>query len=421
MSYTLVNIQTKNSAMPIPLRLIMLVVFTIHLTTALAKEGLQVFTSSNAESNALQSFVVVPDKVKIPEGITSQSQKEFLAKQLPFKIELLDEIEDAHQVQWKVTILQNAFGQIRIKSTHAGKNQVGADTTSWTSDRLGKKAPDRHILIFEPLIQKHDFASYKKEEANHSSGISRGGTASIAIKGRNPRLAYRVEASIINVSGETIRSYTSSIEMDNKDLLRQEYINHFGIALASAGALKKLPVPSRADIKTIPPRPQGYDGTALTESEYGLMIEGGAVKLASQILEAYESKKHFYHQAGNQLRDLNGNIFTIPDSRLWISSGWRNPELDEWFSEGLNGSHQLGTALDLIPNEIPRTRNAAIVYWVLWESIKSMPNKHRVFAQLESLAVPGRKSSFIIDIEPKNGIPDAFDTADHLHINLLNE
>jgi hypothetical protein len=408
--------------MPNILRLTLLVVVIFHFMSVHAKDGLQVFTSGNAESNAVHSFVVVPNKVQIPEGITSQARKGFLKKQLPFEIEILDEIEDSHKVQWKVTIRQNDFGRIRVKSDYLGKKVVGSESTIWTSFKLDKKIPDRHILVFEPRAQKHKSSVYKKGKPVSSQGVSRGGgTESISITGRNPRLAYQVDATIINLEGKTIQRYSTSMEMDNKDLIRQEYINHYGIPRATAGAAGKLSVPTRADIKTIPSKPPGYAGPPLTESEYELIIEDGAVKLASEILKAFEDTKRYYRKPGNELKDLNGKIVTIPNSRLWLSSGWRNPERNEWFSDALNGAHQLGAALDIMPNEIPRQTNAAIVYWVLWESIKSIPDQHHIFAQLEALTVPMRDSSFVIDIEPKNGIPDAFDTADHLHINLLNE
>ena len=406
--------------MSIPLRLIVLVVIIIQLSTARAEDGLRVFTSDFAESNALQSFVVVPGKVQIPGGITSQSEKSILKKQSPFKIEILDEIEDNHQVQWKVTIPHNEFGRIRVISDYSGNKKVGANSTIWTSFKLNKKIPERHILVFEPRTQKHKSPIYKKGKPAPSSDRSRGGgTESIEVKNRNPRLAYLVDATIFNSAGKTIRRFSTSMKMDNKDLIRQEYINHFGIARATDGGSGKLPVPNRHDIKTLLPNPAGYDGLPLTESEYELIIDDGAAKLASEILIAYEDKRRYYQHPDSPLKDLNGNILIIPDSRLWLSSGWRNPERNEWFSDALNGTHQLGTALDLMPNEIPRTKNAAIVYWVLWESINLIPDQHRIFAQLEVLTKPMRASSFVVDIEPKNGIPDAFDTADHLHINLV--
>jgi hypothetical protein len=404
------------------LRPIILVLATFYFMPIHANNGLRVFTSGNADSNAVHSFVVVPNKAQIPEGITSQAKKGFLKKQLPFKIEILDEIDDVHQVQWKVTIRHNDFGRIRVKSDYSGKKVVRSESTTWTSFRLNKKTPDRHILVFEPRAQKHKSAIYKKGKPLPSKGVSSGGgTESIAVTGRNPRLAYQVEAAIINSAGKTIQRYSTSMVMDNKDLIRQEYINHYGIPRATAGAAGDLPVPTRTDIKTIPSKPLGYDGLPLTESEYELIIEDGAVKLAAEILKTFEHMKHYYRQPGNELKDLNDKIVTIPNSKLWLSSGWRNPERNEWFSDALNGAHQLGAAIDLMPNEIPRKKNAAIVYWVLWESIKSIPDQHRIFAQLEALALPMRDSSFLIDIEPRNGIPDAFDTADHLHINLVNE
>ena len=406
--------------MPFILRLAILVVSSFMHTALAAEEGLRVFTSDNPESNALRSFIVTPAKYEIPHGISRPAPDPVLKKQPPFRIEILDEISDDQYTQWSVTITKNYFGRIRVRSDYSGKKKVGEVSTNWTSFRLDRVVKDRHILLFEPRQQRHLSRVYKKGKPISSSGVANGGgTEFIDVEGRNPQLTYEVEGRILDAKGKIIKRYNTRLQMDKKDMIRQEYINHYKIPRATEGESGKLPVPTRQEIRMIKEKPEGFEGNTFTESEYQLIIEDGAIELSRLILDAYERIKEFHRQPGNQLKDLNGAPLTIPDSRLWLSSGWRNPERNEWFSTALNGSHQLGAALDIMPNEIPRQKNAAIVYWILWKAVKSIPDQHRFFVQLEALTVPVRPASFKIDIEPKNGIPDAFDKADHLHINLV--
>lgn len=402
------------------LRLILLVVSLTSHTAFATGDGLSVFTSDNSESNAARSFIVVPEKFEIPHGISAPALQSVLTKQSPFLIEILDKIEDSQIVQWSITITRNDFGRIWVLSDYSGKKKVGEVNTVWTSFKLDQNVVDRHILKFHPRSQKHKSDVYKKGKPTSANGVSNGGgTKSINIEGRNPWLTYEVEGRILNASNKIIKRYNVTLQMDHKDLIRQEYINHYRIPRATAGESGKLPVPTRNEIKLVPPVPDGYAGNRLTESDYELVIEDGALELSKLILDAYERMKKYYRQPGNELKNLNGTPLKIPDSRLWLSSGWRNPERNEWFSSALNGAHQLGAALDLMPNEIPRKEAAAIVYWVLWNAVESVPDQHRFFAQLEALTVPMRPASFKLDIEPRNGIPDAFDKADHLHINLV--
>ncbi len=402
------------------LRLLIIVV-SISSNIALAtEEGLSVFTSDNPESNILHSFIVVPYRYEIPQGINKQAKQPVLKKQAPFRIEILDKINDDQKTQWSITIAKNSFGRIRVRSDYSGKKKVGPISTNWTSYRLDRHVKNRHILLFQPRQQKHLSRIYKKGNPVSSQGVSHGGgTESIDIEGRNPRLTYEVEARILDANNQIIKRYKTILQMDNKDMIRQEYINHYRIPRSTEGEAGKLPVPSRDEIKLVPHIPLGYVGNTLTESGYKLIIEDGAIELSKLVLDAYERMKKFYRTQGNEFKDLNGIPVSIPDSQLWLSSGWRNPERNEWFSSALNGAHQLGTALDLMPNEIPRKKQAAIVYWVLWKAVESIPDQHRIFAQLEALTVPIRPASFKLDIEPRNGIPDAFDKADHLHVNLV--
>ncbi len=402
------------------LSLLILVVPMTMVTAFAVDEGLSVFTSDNPESNALRSFIVVPSRYEIPHGISKPAKQPVLKKQAPFRIEILDKIEDNQKVQWSITITKNSFGRIRVRSNYSGIKKVGKTSTNWTSFKLDSPVKDRHILLFQPRQQKHRSSIYKKGKATSTQAASdSGGTESIDIESKNPRLTYEVESRIFNTKGKIIKRYFTTLQMDNKDLIRQEYINHYKIPRLTTGEAGKLPVPTRDEIIPVPAKPRGYDGNSLTESDYELMIEDGAIGLSMLILDAYELMKKFYRQPGSELKDLNGVPLKIPESRLWLSSGWRNPERNEWYSSALNGTHQLGAALDIMPNEIPRKKEAATAYWVLWNAVQSIPDQHRFFARLEMLTMAIRPASFKLDIEPQNGIPDAFDKADHLHINLI--
>ena len=220
-----------------------------------------IFTSDNPESNAIRSFIVVPDRYEIPHGISKPAEQPMLKKQAPFRIEILDEVTSDQKIQWSITILKNSFGRIRVRSSYSGRKTVGETSTNWTSFKLDEPVKDRKILLFQPRQQKHLSKIYKKGKPVSSGGTSKGGgTKFIDIEGRNPRLTYDVEARILDADDKIIKKYNTRLQMDNKDLIRQEYINHYKIPRSTAGEAGNLPVPGRDEIRFIPPRPEGYTG-----------------------------------------------------------------------------------------------------------------------------------------------------------------
>ena len=116
--------------------------------------------------------------------------------------------------------------------------------------------------------------------------------------------------------------------------------------------------------------------------------------------------------------DLDYRKLYIPDSNLWVSSGWRNPERNEWYSNAVNGIHQRGGAIDFIIMAPSNSRDSAIGYWVLWQALEKQNKNINAYWQLEVNGRPMTTQELEQDIEPKNGIPDAFDKADHLHANI---
>ena len=231
----------------------------------------------------------------------------------------------------------------------------------------------------------------------------------------NPRLNYLIHVDILR-GAKISESYDATISMDDKDLIRQEYINHYGIKRYGYGGDGNLPVPRRDELSAIPNKSANVLGNPLSESAYGLLVNDGILDLVQRVSDIYNAQLAYYRD--NPLLDLNKKVLPIPQSKLWLSGGWRNPERNEWFSNATNGIHQRGGAVDIIPNEPQGDIKNAIVYWILWNGLQQNKKEFSAYWQLETRGRPMRTNEFKEDIEPVNGIPDAFDKADHLHLNI---
>ena len=385
-------------------------------------DGLWVVSSDNSQSDAARSFVVVPENMEVPEGISSVTTRQILRKQKPFEIEIVEPVELNQRVQWVITIPSNEFGRIWVRSDYLGRKKVSETNTVWTSFMLDHNVADRHRLFFEPRAQKllaSLFANGKSTGAIDRSG--RGRMPGTGPSLRIPRLRYLVEARVFAHDGSLVARHETRVEMDDKDMIRQEFINYHWINRASADEIDLLPVPNRDEIRIIPDQQNEKENSRLAESGISWVIGNRASDLASLVLDAYEGMKRFYRQSGNELRDLNGNPLPIPDGRLTLSSRLPNPEPNRGTGDLINRGQQPGSALDIMPHGLSRNQEAAIFYWVLWEAVRSLPDQHRFVAELGAVTRPLMPSSFQVDVAPRNGIPDAFDQARLLQISLLSD
>lgn len=377
---------------------------------------LKIISSSNPDSRRNNSFVHVNNHAEVTQGVKKSTQEASLQLQIPFVVDLPLELKDNESVQWLITTKKRYIGDVNILSRHKFiKNKLDKGF-QWESGFLDKNIEDHQRLVFRPKPLRHQQPIYKKGKGG--SGKRQrygGGTAKIDDRQYNPRLSYQIMANVRDTSGQ-LRFHKGSIEMDNKDMVRQEYINHFKINRYGRGGYGNLPVPLREELSVIPPMPVKLLGNGLSESRYGLMIDDGLTDLAISVVKIYEDSKRNYKSSGLKLFDLNKKKLSIPDSELWLSGGWRNPERNEWYSNALNGIHQRGGAIDIVANEAQADKRAAIVYWFLWKSLQE--SNLNAFWQLETRGRPMVTREFKEDIEPKNGIPDAFDKADHIHINI---
>lgn len=380
---------------------------------------LKIISSADPASNEVHSFIYIDSQSEIVQGVKKTTQPSALKLQIPFVIDLPVKLEEKETLQWIVRTLKFEIGEIEILSQYPFSKESIEKGYEWVSGYLQNNVEDHGRLVFRPLPVKHKEPIYKKGRGGDGRRQRYGGgTPRINEKYYNPRLSYQIIANIKKQSGE-ILSYKGKIEMDNKDMVRQEYINHYRINRYGRGGYGDLPVPLREELSAIPAMPDKLLGTALSESRYGLMVDDGLTELAVSVVAVYEKEKEKYKASGSVMSDLNGKPLLLPKSKLWLSGGWRNPERNEWFSNALNGIHQRGGAIDVVASEPPSDKRSAIVYWLLWSALEG--SKLDAFWQLETNGRPMVTREFKEDIEPKNGIPDAFDKADHMHINIKYE
>ncbi len=380
--------------------------------------GLEVTTSDEPDSDIARSFIYVIGDEEIIQGVKLKTQPSVLTKPIPFSFELIDSLDNSKFIQWKVRTRNKTYGRLNVVSNFQGSYKNVKPGRIWLSEMLSAGVRDRHIFQFLPKPQKHQPPLYKKGRAKND--VRRkygGGTKDLNDFIYNPRLAYEVTVNIFK-NKKLIQSYTESIQQDDKDLLRQEYINHFGRARYGRGNDGETPIPLRQELTSPPEKMTSFAGGTISSSLYKVIIEDGMVDLANQIAEAFETTKNNIADNKTTFLDLNKSPLPVTKNKLWFSSGWRNPERNEWYSNAINGVHQRGAAIDLIPNERPGSRTSAATYWLIWKTLNDKQFNIPGYWQLESRGRPMKTSEYTKDISPKNGIPDAFDIADHLHVQL---
>jgi hypothetical protein len=380
-------------------------------------EHLSVISSANPQSNAIQSFIIIKKGDLLPHGIKHSGKQSTIGEQTPFVIKYTQPVTAQQQLQWTIKVLDKQHGTIKLISDFPGKGRMLNSGYLWKSDLLNQKAKKRDQLIFRPKPFSHQPGIYKKGKG--PKGARRrygGGTRNIDEKKYNPKFSYDVTLNIIENS-KTTSTHKVNFSMDRIDMIRQEYINHFNIKRYGRGKNGLIPIPKRQEISSIPAKPKTLAGNPLTESQYKLIINDGMLELAGQISRVYSDKLKELKQT-KIFHDLHNKKLKIPNNKLWVTSGWRNPERNEWYINAVNGIHQRGGAVDLVIMAPANSRQSSIGYWILWQALQQNKQKFNAYWQLETNGRPMTTREFKQDIEPKNGIPDAFDKADHLHANV---
>lgn len=391
--------------------------FTQLSNAEILSNDLSVISSADPQSNAIQSFIIVPQNKFIQQGIKYQTKQQTISQQTPFVIEYNKKLNNTETLEWRVKVSNKQYGTINVLSNFSGNGKLLKSGFLWQSDYLDKSVTNRQRLVFRPKPFSHQPAIYKKGRGTAGKRRSYGGGTMHVNKERyNPKISYTINLNILK-SGSIISSHKAILEMDKKDMIRQEYINHYDIRRYGKGDNGNIPIPTRQEISTIPIKPSELKGNPLTESKYELIVDDGMLDLAKKINSTYIAYRQKLQQS-KAFYDLDSKKIFAPNSNLWISSGWRNPERNEWYSNAVNGIHQRGGAIDFIVMAPSKSRDSAIAYWVLWQALEAQKENINAYWQLESNGRPMTTKEFKQDIEPKNGIPDAFDRADHLHANI---
>jgi Peptidase M15 len=134
---------------------------------------------------------------------------------------------------------------------------------------------------------------------------------------------------------------------------------------------------------------------------------------------AYQARKAHYSQPGNVLRDRNGEALSWPNVNMFLSSGYRNPERQERVGTAINSNHQLGNAVDfsIRDEDFDSIRERAAYYQILWEASGNVTANLKQLEDNGVSVTSGDNIRIGLDVRPQNGLDDAFESADHLHID----
>jgi len=245
------------------------------------------------------------------------------------------------------------------------------------------------------------------------------GTNQTNVLQHNPHVKYKVSA--ILSKGEILQTFDETAKMDEKDILRQEYINHKKSSGSSIG------VPDRDELVTIPsPANQwveikGWD----SDYPYKVILNGGMVDIGTQVRSTFDAHK------SDTFTVSEGNTVTMPAGvQLVVSSGFRNPERQERVGSVINSDHLRGEALDFkleFSEDNDSDLDKEIAYYILWKMFieNPLPNNiaHRFALEIgvnKNLRVynSGTETEgtyWIVGDDNTNGITDRYSDGNHLH------
>ena len=177
-------------------------------------------------------------------------------------------------------------------------------------------------------------------------------------------------------------------EMDEKDMIRQEYITHIQSAPTSVADVK---VPLRAEVVLESSLGEGYWGSYTNSTEhtgypYQYVVNNGMVKLWEDFKLAFSAAAggdvpliDYYAQ----WRPAQGSGLTDPyaaypttkklaaNQTALVTSAYRNPERNERIGSTPTSNHMLGRALDISVNNIGKSgsQSRGMAFYVAWKAI----------------------------------------------------
>lgn len=408
-------------------------------------------TSDDPESRSNNSFIVFDPAHQYGITGTKRLDGKALATAPPIKAKLIGSLADeaTTDIEWQIeavgSVTPRTYGGIyevkygvtndtraAISAADGSGNRclIGTDgkegTAPWKSGKQPLSAAKE--VTFRPCPPSHYTAAYD------TTGNS-GGTKSIDVHRKNPRLAYKVSATVYEKGKPARILHSVTARMDEKDMLREEYITHVQSASSTINTVK---VPARDDIvEEASLRSSGYWGSYTntdlhTGYPYKYVINDGMVKMWTDFEAAFDL---YAMVAPNAL---------TADQTAFVTSAYRNPERNEAIPGKAASRHMLGRALDISVNNIGSygTLSRGEAFYKVWEGI------HRLKADTAATYNPTRTATGAPDRVPwadfwqledsgshavltssggwalnkysldnsGSGIPDGYEQTGHLHI-----
>jgi len=405
---------------------------TITMTVTVGE--IQVTSSSDPDSARVDSFVTAP-----LAGVVATDGKMLAEDAIVAKY--LGALGPGEFIVWKVEAMPSTdskaplfsgYGGIEVLTqANGGTGVTGAGSGSFGSPWKSDPSNIVTTVKFLPKPPQHLPASYTGGLQNASVA----GTKGIDKYQRNPQLAYKISATILPTGREIVPMI---VRMDEKDMIRQEYITHIVSAPESAivggrGVQRIVTVPTRNLLRARTNMPVG-DWVDLADGyQYQYLIADGIEMMWTDYQTAWNA-------TGKKLTiSVDPYTITMPaDDGIRVSSAYRNPERQEFYGTATKSLHMMGRALDIaatgvlslgtsanptpsfargvvfnIVSNAIETNTIAKPYWDLW--------------QLEDIdiAVVRNRAGWAnpddaLDIGPNrgsgNGIPDGYERTGHLHL-----
>jgi len=403
-------------------------------------------TSDDPYSNRVRSFIV--DDYSTPKTAQRPS---------PIKAELFGQVRNEINttIEWKIEAIKGnmdvddqpgsfsnknnkpfAYGGVKevsldpkvtvtaISLDSSGAIIEGLNDGSYSHPWISKQLPVKtgRNIEFRPAPLPHYPNSYTKKK----------GTTKIDVYRHNPRLAYKVTATLTTDGAPKIVG-SMIARMDDIDMIRQEYINHLISAPSASteypsGKNNAITVPDRFRFKSI----ESIGDVVLVEKNDYLYKSPKEYKYAY----SYLLEEGMYDMWIAYEKAFNSDSSAFPSgSTMKINSGYRNPERQEFFSKAIRSMHMAGgRALDIGASNIGTSTRRGAAFVKIWNVInkqQASPSQAKSasvptadFWQLEdinSYAVLTSSGGFMpgndYDLDANgNGILDGYEATYHLHM-----
>jgi len=322
---------------------------------------------------------------------------------------------------------------------------TGIFQSPWVGDRTTYTA-----ISFDPDPPAHYPSAYRQSEpfprtdrngnpvldANGQQVIDyANGTRHKNVCRHNPQLGYKVTARLYRpLQFMPVTLPEAIIQMDEVDVLRQEYINHIQSAPESAvvggrDVDRVVTVPARSALKALSDMPDGdWVDTGTNGYQYSYLLSDGMEQMWTDFQTAWNA-------TSKTITLLNSSsTTTMPTGDdIRVSSSYRNPERQEYYGNATKSLHMMGRALDIAATGVPSLGTSAnptpsfdrgVVFHIVTNAMEnnSIAAPYWDMWQLEDIDIATVKngSGFIDDADgldnSGSGIADGYERTGHLHL-----